>query len=123
MNDSIPADADVELAATYFLTRAQLCASALGLPDFSGDEDDDALHDVADSAFEAHPRGPQTEQLAADLFAYRLIRDTTDLQCADTAAHRIELIAEGIQGAHIAMSDRTAVHGHQPLCRSGAGLG
>lgn len=96
---------DVELAAGFYLHRAQMTGVELGLPRFSftGHEDDDELHAIADSAFETYSRGPLTEQLAADLFAYRLIRDTTDLQCAHTAEHRIRLIVESFEQAGIDM--------------------
>jgi hypothetical protein len=93
---TIATPSNFELAANHYLRCAQEGGKLLGLPAFTGADDDDALHEIADSALSLTPCDPVAEQLAADLFAYRLIRDTADLHCHDTAEHRRRLIREAL---------------------------
>ncbi len=83
-------------AARVYLSRAQHACAELSLPILSGGESDELLIELADDALAVRPRRQRADELADALSAYRFVRDTGDLMCADTEAYRRELIADAL---------------------------
>lgn len=83
-------------AALVYLNRAQQACAELSLPILSGGESDEVLIELADDALAVRPKRQRADELADALSAYRFVRDTGDLMCADTEAYRRELIADAL---------------------------